>query len=90
MMEPVEFTGGREPIKELEPKTWAATGYTGERPRAIINSLFLDPEELELHNHRLKEKYDTIVRDEVRFESYGTNCDYDLLIVAYGTVARVC
>jgi 2-oxoglutarate ferredoxin oxidoreductase subunit alpha len=90
MMEPVEFTEGRQPIKELEPKTWAATGHTGGRPRAIINSLYLDPEELERHNMKLKEKYDTVVRDEVRYSSYGTEEDYDVLIVAYGTVARVC
>lgn len=90
MMEPVEFTDGREPIKKLSPKNWATTGYTGNEPRAVINSLFLDPEELERHNFRLKDKFETIVRDEVRFETYGTDRDYDLLVVAYGTVARVC
>ena len=90
MMEPVEFVEGRRPIKELQPKTWAATGHTGERPRAIINSLYLDPEELERHNVRLKQKYDSMIRDEVRFKTYGVDEDYDVLIVAYGTVARVC
>jgi 2-oxoglutarate ferredoxin oxidoreductase subunit alpha len=90
MMEPVEFAEDRQPIKELEPKTWAATGHTGDRPRAIINSLYLDPEELERHNIKLKEKYDAVVRDEVRYATYGTEHDYDVLIVAYGTVARVC
>lgn len=90
MMEPVEFGEGRQPIKQLAPKTWAATGYTGDRPRAIINSLFLDPEELERHNLKLKAKYDLMVRDEVRFAEYGTDADYDVLIIAYGTVARVC
>jgi len=90
MMEPVEFDENRKPCKELEPKTWAATGFTGERPRAIINSLFLDPEELERHNVKLKAKYDAMRRDEVRVETYGAESDYDVLIVAYGTVARVC
>jgi 2-oxoglutarate ferredoxin oxidoreductase subunit alpha len=90
MMEPVEFHEGRQPIKELEPKTWATTGCDGSRPTNVINSLFLDPEELEQHNIRLKAKYDLIVADEVRFASYGTDEDYDVLIVAYGTVARVC
>jgi 2-oxoglutarate ferredoxin oxidoreductase subunit alpha len=90
MMEPVEFVEGRTPVKELPPKDWAATGNDGSRPRAIINSLFLDPEALEQHNFKLKEKYNTIERDEVRFESFGLDTDYDLLIVAYGTVARVC
>jgi 2-oxoglutarate ferredoxin oxidoreductase subunit alpha len=90
MMEPVEFREGREPIKPLEPKTWAATGCPGDRPTNIINSLFLDPEELERHNFKLKDKFDAMVRDEVRFATYGTDDDYDVLIVAYGTVARVC
>ena len=90
MMEPVEFREGREPIKELEPKTWATTGCDGSRPTNVINSLFLDPEELEQHNIRLKAKYDRMVQDEVRFSGYCTDDDYDVLVVAYGTVARVC
>ena len=90
MMEPVEFSEGREPVKPLQPKTWAATGCSGDRPTNIINSLFLDPEELERHNFKLKDKFDAMVRDEVRYEAYGTDEDYDVLLVAYGTVARVC
>jgi 2-oxoglutarate ferredoxin oxidoreductase subunit alpha len=91
MMEPVEFSEDRKPCKELKPKDWAATGHKGgDRPRAIINSLILDPVALEQHNFRLKEKYDAMVRDEVRCQGYGTERDYDVLLVAYGTVARVC
>jgi len=90
MMEPVEFTEDREPIKKLPPKDWAATGFNGSKPRAVINSLFLDPAELEQHNFKLQKKYDLMERDEVRSESYGLDTDYDVLIVAYGTVARVC
>jgi 2-oxoglutarate ferredoxin oxidoreductase subunit alpha len=90
MMEPVEFADERKPLKELPAKDWAATGNDGSKPRSVINSLFLDPEELEEHNIRLKQKYDTIERDEVRFETYGLDDDVDVLIVAYGTVARVC
>ncbi len=90
MMEPVEFHDGREPLKVLEPKTWAATGCDGSRPTNVINSLFLDPEELEQHNIKLKAKYDLMEADEVRYATKGTEEDYDVLIVAYGTVARVC
>lgn len=90
MMEPVEFVERREPIKELPPKDWAATGNNGSKPRSVINSLYLDPAELEQHNFRLKQKYDLMVRDEVRYHSHGIDTDYDVLIVAYGTVARVC
>ncbi len=90
MMEPVEFAEDRVPIKELPPKDWAATGFTGGKPRAVINSLFLDPAELEQHNFRLQRKYELMQRDEIRFKGHGLDTDYDLLIVAYGTVARVC
>jgi len=90
MMEPVEFRSDRQPIKNLAPKTWAATGCPGNRPTNIINSLFLDPEELERHNFKLKAKFDAMVRDEIRSATYGADGDYDVLIVAYGTVARVC
>ncbi len=90
MMEPVEFCDGRQPVKPLAAKDWAATGCRGDRPTNIINSLFLDPEVLERHNLKLKAKYDTMRRDEVRVVEHGTQSDYDVLIVAYGTVARVC
>ncbi len=90
MMEPVEFADGRVPCKELPPKDWAATGCDGSRPTNIINSLFLDPEKLERHNQRLTAKYDAMVRDEVRFATLGTDADYEVLVIAYGTVARVC
>jgi 2-oxoglutarate ferredoxin oxidoreductase subunit alpha len=90
MMEPVEFAEDRQPIRELEPKTWATTGCDGSRPPNVINSLFLDPGELERHNIHLQEKFNRMERDEVRFAEYRTDEDYDVLIVAYGTVARVC
>ncbi len=91
MMEPVTFREGRAPCKELPKKDWAATGFDGSsRPRAVINSLFLDPEELERHNRRLQEKYERMVRDEVRFAALGEPGECDVLVVAYGTVARVC
>ncbi|MGA9751190.1 MAG: 3-methyl-2-oxobutanoate dehydrogenase subunit VorB [Acidobacteriota bacterium] len=90
MMEPVEFHPDRKPCKELKPKEWAATGCKGDRPTNIINSLFLDPAALEQHNHKLQAKYEAMARDEIRCAEYGTEEPYDVLIVAYGTVARVC
>jgi 2-oxoglutarate ferredoxin oxidoreductase subunit alpha len=89
MMEPVEFSSDRQPCKPLKSKDWAATGWKGDRPRAIINSLFLDPEVLEKHNSKLAAKAEAMRRDEVRFAEYGTDRPYDVLVIAYGTVARV-
>jgi len=90
MMEPVTFAEQRQPCKSLPAKDWATTGFSGEGQRAVVNSLFLDPNELELHNLKLKQKYDLMARDEVRFEAFGTDDDVDVLIIAMGTVARVC
>ncbi|MCI4397573.1 MAG: 3-methyl-2-oxobutanoate dehydrogenase subunit VorB [Acidobacteria bacterium] len=90
MMEPCEFKEGRVPCKPLPPKTWAATGCKGDRPTNIINSLYLDAKELEDHNQKLVAKYEAMKKDEVRFAEFNTGEKADLLIVAYGTVARVC
>jgi len=86
MMEPVEFpTEGKGP--PMEDNDWALTGCEG-RERRVVNSLYLTPEENYAHNIRLKEKYDRIAAAEQRSELYGD--DYDLLIVAFGTMARIC
>ena len=86
MMEPVEFpTEGRgAPLRENE---WALTGCAG-RPRRIVNSLYLTPEELQELNIRLKKKYDRVREREQRWELYGEA--RDLLIVSFGTMARIC
>ncbi len=86
MMEPVEL---KEPkILDLPPKDWATTG-TGKRGHTnVINSLFIDPEECEKHNLKLKAKYDEMEKKEKRYELY--NCDNpDIIAVAYGTTARI-
>ncbi len=88
MMEPVEFPGeGRgAPLKDND---WSLSGAKG-RPRRIVNSLMLSPEDLHQHNIKLKEKYDTIARNEKRWELYNGEEPYDLLLVAFGTMARIC
>jgi 2-oxoglutarate ferredoxin oxidoreductase subunit alpha len=86
MMEPVEFKKSIDP-SELPPKPWATTGCRGRKPN-IINSLYLKAEELEEHNWHLARKYQEMAR-EVRYETYQTDGEMDVLIVAYGTVARI-
>lgn len=87
MMEPVEFPReGRGP--PMPPNDWSLTGCDG-RPRRIVNSLHLEPEQNFAYNVRLKEKYDRAAREEVRFERYGDERP-DLLLVAFGTMARIC
>ncbi|MEW6050128.1 MAG: 3-methyl-2-oxobutanoate dehydrogenase subunit VorB [Candidatus Zixiibacteriota bacterium] len=88
MMEPVEFP---ETYKEspLPEKTWAATGAKGRRP-LIIKSLFLDPVALENNNIQLFKKYEQMKSEEVRYELYKVKPDNQILIVSYGTMARIC
>lgn len=88
MMEPVEFSGeGRgAPLAEND---WALTGCRG-RARRIVNSLYLTPELLHRHNVKLKDKYDLVAAKEQRWEVYNGEQAYDMLLVAFGTMARVC
>lgn len=88
MMEPVEFPGeGRgEPLKDND---WSLSGCEG-RPRRIVNSLYLTPDVLHEHNMKLKRKYDLIAEHEKRWEVYNGDDGYDLLLVAFGTMARIC
>jgi len=88
LMEPVELPPER-PAAELPPKDWATTGtaHSGGR-RRIINSLYLYPDQLEEHVRALFRKYAAIERDEVRCELVGCD-DAEVVIVAYGTTARI-
>jgi len=89
IMEPVDFPEGRKPCRPLAPKDWATTGWDGSRPRAVVNSLYLDPDRLQLHNDHLQAKFARIARDEIRCaEPEGTG-PVDVLLVAYGISARV-
>ncbi len=84
MMEPVEFP---PPIEELPEKPWALKGEQIS-PDNIINSIFMDPDELEAHNHHLQDKYAKIQAEEVMVEEYMTE-DADLVLVGYGIISRI-
>jgi 2-oxoglutarate/2-oxoacid ferredoxin oxidoreductase subunit alpha len=86
MMEPVEFKHSIKP-EDLPPKSWASTGCKDRAPN-IINSLYLQPEDLEAHNIRLQEKFAKF-QSEVRHELFAAEGGYDVLICAFGTVARI-
>ena len=45
---------------------------------------------LQDHNLKLKAKYDLIAEKEKRWELYNGADGYDLLLVAFGTMARIC
>lgn len=86
MMEPVVLKECDD--LQIPEKPWASTGWVAGKSQSIINSLGLAPEQLENMNARLQAKYRMIEENEVRFEEDGTG-DADLVVVAYGTSARV-
>jgi len=86
MMEAVEF---KEPNKkDLPEKDWITTGTKEKREPNIVNSLYLDPEELELSNIRLEKKHNKIIENEKRVEIIDVE-DADVVCVAYGTTSRI-
>ena len=76
------------PRMELPAKDWAATGTMGERAPRVINSLYLKPEELEEHIHRLFAKYEAMKVNEPLVETVGLE-GAEIVVVAYGTTARI-
>lgn len=68
---------------------WAATGRHGRSERNVVTSLEMDSARMEVNNHRLQETYRLIEENEVRYQEYFTE-DAEYLIVAFGSVARIC
>jgi 2-oxoglutarate ferredoxin oxidoreductase subunit alpha len=83
---PVEARGGPDIAGH---EAWATTGK-GTRERHLVKTLFLDPEQNYAHNLRMAAKYREMEASEVRFEEQGADGDLDVLVVAYGTMARIC
>ncbi|MCM1163420.1 MAG: 3-methyl-2-oxobutanoate dehydrogenase subunit VorB [Muribaculaceae bacterium] len=68
---------------------WAVTGCPSTRRPNVQTTLELDPALMEKNNLRLQETYRTICENEVRFAEHCTD-DAEYLIVAFGSVARIC
>ena len=86
MMEPVDFS--LFPKRTLPEKDWATNGHGGKRKKNIVNSLFIDPKELEDSVVARYKRYEEIEEKEVKYEEYMTD-DADIVIVAYGITARI-
>lgn len=86
MMEPVVLEP-RDNAK-LPPKDWATVGTGGKRKPNIINSLYIQPDELERIVQERYRRYDKIMADEPRSESYLAE-DADVIVVAYGACSRI-
>jgi len=86
MMEPVTIAD--RGAASLPEKDWALTGTGLKRKHNVVNSLYLNPENLEEMNFRRDKKYAEIEENEVRYETYRTD-DADIIVVAYGATARI-
>ncbi len=88
MMEPAELPPLR-PLRPAEERPdWALSGADGREPNTI-SSLYLGAENLEEVNLRLQAKLEDIAANETRWREYHTE-DADILLVAFGTVGRIC
>ena len=85
MMEPVVMPKAIEGA--LPEKSWATRGREKGK-RHIINSLYIQPEELEGVINRIHKRYEIVAQKETCFESTFTE-DAEILIAAYGTAARI-
>ena len=88
MMEPAELPPMRPTRPYAERANWALTGAR-DRDSNVVTSLYLGAENLEEVNLRLQKKLERIAANEVRWKEYETE-DADLLLVAFGTVGRIC
>jgi len=88
MMEPVDFSSLAAYDSEAAKKPWALTGTENKRPPNIVNSLFLEPAELERLVVARYGRYAEIEKNETRWEERFTE-DAEIVVVAYGATARV-
>ena len=95
MMEPVEFKPAKTEaeLAELDKQhlDWAMYQNKPEpnHHHHEINSLEIDPHELEKHVLKLDQKYKLIQKNEVKHEEYNVNEDNEILCVAFGTASRI-
>jgi len=68
---------------------WAADGRKGARKRNVVTSLELESARMEEINHVLQARYREIEKNETRWEEIDVE-DADYLIVAFGSIARIC
>ncbi len=89
MMEPVDFTAALTGKRTVPAKDWATSGHENKRKKNIVNSLFINPDELEKSVLERFERYKKLEENEVLFEETDT-ADADIVLVAYGITSRIC
>jgi len=87
-MEPLHVTTSPRHHVTRQNKKWALTGCKGRTPN-IVKSFYMKEGDLEKVNLLLQKKYKTIKIREQRYEGLFLD-DAKVIIVAYGTMARIC
>lgn len=88
MMEAVDFDHVNKKRVLPDKKDYCTYGTKYHDHKNIVNSLYLDPYDLEKHNIKLNNKYKKIEKEEVLVETTNVeNAEY--VVVAYGTMARI-
>ena len=85
MMEPAELP----PMRPLERKLpdWAVRGATG-REKRILHSIYIIPENEEVTNIRILERWQQVLANEVRYREYYLD-DAEIVVVGYGSAGRI-
>ncbi|OGU55046.1 MAG: 3-methyl-2-oxobutanoate dehydrogenase subunit VorB [Ignavibacteria bacterium RBG_13_36_8] len=87
MMEKVELFPQEE--RTFSDLGWTTIGRRKGKDGKVITSLYLQSEQMEQINIGLQKKYDTIRKNEVRYEAI--NCDdAEYVITAFGLISRIC
>ncbi len=84
MMESVTIP---EPVGKLPDKSGYAV-FGSPLNKNLVNSIYLDHDDLEWWNKELLKKYAEIEENEVRFEEYRME-DAEIAVIGYGSVSRV-
>jgi 2-oxoglutarate ferredoxin oxidoreductase subunit alpha len=85
MMEPAELPEMR-PVNKIRPD-WAITGAEGREPQ-FLTSIYIDPANEEVVNHRIIDRWYEIQGNEVRFREYYLD-DAEFVVVGFGTAGRI-
>jgi 2-oxoglutarate ferredoxin oxidoreductase subunit alpha len=85
MMEPVELPPMREVKRREFP--WATYGAK-DRPRHVLTSIYLEPNDEEKTNMRLLRRWQQIQANETRYKEYYLE-GAEVVVVGFGTAGRI-
>ncbi len=86
MMEPVSYRDA-EQIETVE-KPWHVCGTKDKRQHRTVQSIYIDPDDLEALNDKLQAKYRTVEKQDTMVEMIGCE-DAEIIITAFGTSSRI-